>query len=241
MSGTQSQVSAGTQLVSRAEAAPFVRRVALVPGSPDSTPRSIQDMSRSNNRFSVLADPDDVNVEGGVSSGAVHTPVLASSTHKVETVAMDDGDTLVSEVAGSESEASSDIETDESDRESVHSIIRREEEDRAVPLVMEEVPEAIMTPGMHYGYGGSARSNYDPWIREGLASLDTVDMCHLFSMRAVVMKSPPKFLRGAYRSALRIALREICEGAAQHDQTRQTRGWKLLVLLPRMAVLQAVV
>ena len=163
MSGTQSQVSAGTQLVSRAEAAPFVRRVALVPGSPDSTPRSIQDMSRSNNRFSVLADPDDVNVEGGVSSGAVHTPVLASSTHKVETVAMDDGDTLVSEVAGSESEASSDIETDESDRESVHSIIRREEEDRAVPLVMEEVPEAIMTPGMHYGYGGSARSNYDPW------------------------------------------------------------------------------
>ena len=47
----------------------------------------------------------------------------------------------------------------------VQSIIRREEEDRAVPLVMEEVPEAIMTPG----------------IREGLASLDTVDMCHLFS------------------------------------------------------------
>ena len=73
----------------------------------------------------------------------------------------------------------------------VQSIFRREEEDRAVPLVMEEVPEAIMTLG----------------IREGLASLDTVDMCHLFSMRAMVMKSPPKFLRGAYRSALRIALR----------------------------------
>ena len=32
----------------------------------------------------------------------------------------------------------SDIETDESDTESVQSIIRREEEDRAVPLVMEE-------------------------------------------------------------------------------------------------------
>ena len=50
------------------------------------------------------------------------------------------------------------------------------------------------------------------------------------------MKSPPKFLHGAYRSALRIALREICEGAAQHDETRQTRGWKLLVLLPRMVL-----
>ena len=120
-------------------------------------------------------------------------------------------DTLVSQVAGSESEASSDTETDESDRESVQSIIRQEEE---------EVPEAIMTLG----------------IKEGLTSLDTVDMCHLFSMRAMVMKSPPKFLRGAYRSALRIALREICEGAAQHDETRQTCGWKLLVLLPRMVL-----
>ena len=82
------------------------------------------------NRFSVLTDPDDVSFEGGLSSGAVHTPVLASSAHQVETVAMDDGDTVVSEVA--ESEASSDTETDESDRESVQSIIRREEEDRAV-------------------------------------------------------------------------------------------------------------
>ena len=50
------------------------------------------------------------------------------------------------------------------------------------------------------------------------------------------MKSPPKFLRGAYCSALRIALRENCEGAAQHDETRQTRSWKLLVLLPRMVL-----
>ena len=68
--------------------------------------------------------------------------------------------------------------------ESVQSIIRRDEEDRAVPPVVEET-EARMTPG----------------IREGLASLDTVDMFHLFSMRAVVMKSPPKFFRGVYRSA----------------------------------------
>ena len=69
---------------------------------------------------------------------------------------------------------------------------------------MEEVPEAIMTPG----------------IREGLASLDTVDMCHLFSMRAVVMKSPPKFLRGAYRSALRIALGKFVKG----QQNMMKRG-----------------
>ena len=136
----------------------------------------------------MLADPDDVSFEGGASLGAVHTPVAM--------------DTLVSEVTGSESGASSDIEADESDRESVQSIIRREEEDKAVPLVMEEVPEAIMTPG----------------IREG------------------TVEESAKVLRGAYRSALHIALQEICEGAAQHDETRQTRGWKLLVLLPRMVL-----
>ena len=114
VSGTQSQGPAGTQLVHRVSAAPFVRRVALVPGSPDSTPRSIQDLSRSNNRFSVLADQDDVSFEGGASSGATQTTVPVSAAHvraahQVEAVAMDDGDTdtLVSEVAGSESEASS--------------------------------------------------------------------------------------------------------------------------------------
>ena len=81
VSGTQSPLSVGTQFVSRASAAPFVRTVALVPGSPDSTPRSIQDLSRSSNRFSVLADQDDVSFEGGASSCAVQTTVLASSAH----------------------------------------------------------------------------------------------------------------------------------------------------------------
>ena len=34
------------------------RRVVLVPGSPDDTPRSIQDRSCASNRFSVLAESD---------------------------------------------------------------------------------------------------------------------------------------------------------------------------------------
>ena len=34
------------------------RRVVLVPGSPDDTPRSIQDRSCASNRFSVLVEPD---------------------------------------------------------------------------------------------------------------------------------------------------------------------------------------
>ena len=73
-----------------------------------------------------------------------------------------------------------------------------------------------------------------PAIREGLRSLDHVDLVHLFSIRAVVMKSPPKFVRGAYRAAMRIALEEIVFGHQAQNEDRQSRGWKLFVLLPRM-------
>ena len=45
-------------------------------------------------------------------------------------------------------------------------------------------------------------------LREVLRSLDGVDVGHLFFMRAVLMKSPPAFVTGAYRAGLRIALKE---------------------------------
>ena len=109
---------------------------------------------------------DDVSFEVGASSGVVQTTVLASAhvraAHQVEAVSMDDGDT---DTLFSEVEASSDTETEESDTESVQSIIQREGGDRTVALIMEEVPEARMTPG----------------ITEGLASLDTV--CAICSRR----------------------------------------------------------
>ena len=55
-----------------------------------------------------------------------------------------------------------------------------------MPIANEvEVPEARMSGA----------------ISEGLVSLDTVDEGRLFSLRALVMKCPPKFLRGAYRAA----------------------------------------
>ena len=58
-----------------------------------------------------------------------------------------------------------------------------------VPIASEvEVPEARMSRA----------------ISGGLVSLDTVDVGRLFSLSAVVMKSPPKFLRGAHRAAMRI-------------------------------------
>ena len=43
-------------------------------------------------------------------------------------------------------------------------------------------------------------------ISEGFVSLGTVDM--VFFVCAHVMKSPPQFFSGAYRAAIRIALKE---------------------------------
>ena len=51
-----------------------------------------------------------------------------------------------------------------------------------------------------------------------------------FSRRAVLMKTVPHFLRGAFRNAMRIAMEEATHAqAGQHE-----RGWKLFMLLPRM-------
>ena len=59
--------------------------------------------------------------------------------------------------------------------------------------------------------------------RAGFVSLEAVVMEEEFDERACVMKSVPRFLRGPYRIALRVALEEI-ESA---DDTRRELGWKL--------------
>ena len=48
------------------------------------------------------------------------------------------------------------------------------------------------------------------------------------------MRSVPFVMRGAFRSALRIALQEIIDGTEAQSEVRTVRGWKLLLLLPRM-------
>ena len=73
-----------------------------------------------------------------------------------------------------------------------------------------------------------------PAIREALVSLDHVDLVHMFPRRAILMKCPPQFLRGAYKSAMRLALTEFQESAQGGDETRRTRAWKLFILLPRL-------
>ena len=65
-------------------------------------------------------------------------------------------------------------------------------------------------------------------VRGAFRLLDGVVLAHHFARR------PSKFLRGPFRTALRIALTEVSEGIDRGDVTRQERGWKLLLLLPRM-------
>ena len=60
-----------------------------------------------------------------------------------------------------------------------------------------------------------------PRIREAFRSLDEVDVAHLLKMRAVVMKSPPKFVHDAYCEAMRIALQEIVQGSEARNEDRQ--------------------
>ena len=71
-------------------------------------------------------------------------------------------------------------------------------------------------------------------LRAAFACLDGVDLIVMFKTRAHVMKSPPKFLRGAYKSVMRVALREWEAGAEVGDEVRRRRAWKLFLLLPRM-------
>ena len=60
--------------------------------------------------------------------------------------------------------------------------------------------------------------------------LDAVDLHTIFAKRAAVMKAIPQFLRGSFRNAMRVAMDE----ALQTNEVRNTRGWKLFLLLPRM-------
>ena len=71
-------------------------------------------------------------------------------------------------------------------------------------------------------------------VRTALAWLDHVNLVQVFQRRAFVMKSVPKFLIGAFCIALRTALQEAVLGGDEGDDIRQMRGWKLLLLLPRM-------
>ena len=68
----------------------------------------------------------------------------------------------------------------------------------------------------------------------GFRSLDVVQLSDAFQQRGCLMQNVPRFLRGPFRRALRVALEEILKGARTNDTVTEERGWKLFLMLPRM-------
>ena len=71
----------------------------------------------------------------------------------------------------------------------------------------------------------------DAVIRAAIRSMDEVNPRALFEKRAAVMKAVPRFLRGPFRSALKLALEEATRSPEEVDQER---GWKLFFMVPRV-------
>ena len=72
-----------------------------------------------------------------------------------------------------------------------------------------------------------------PRIREAYRRVNEVDVARVFRMRAVVMKSPPKFVRGACCAAMRIALPKFVEGSEARNVDNLLLPRLLLFRLPR--------
>ena len=92
----------------------------------------------------------------------------------------------------------------------------------------EEVPHSIPDTAVEVAVPRGAV------MREALEGLDGVDIRRIFSLRGAVMKTVPKFLFGPFRNALKFALEEATAGPPGREVVRQERGWKLLMLLPRL-------
>ena len=56
-------------------------------------------------------------------------------------------------------------------------------------------------------------------------------MVEIFHHRVAVMKSVPRFLRCPFRNAMKLVLEEVL---ASDQEVQQERGWKVLMMLPRM-------
>ena len=66
----------------------------------------------------------------------------------------------------------------------------------------------------------------------GFRSLDVVLLCDAFEQRGCLMQNVPRFLRGPFPRALRVALEEILKGARTNDMVTEERGWKLFCCYP---------
>ena len=71
-------------------------------------------------------------------------------------------------------------------------------------------------------------------VQHAFATLDIVNLAEVFAQRARVMQSVPWVIRGAFRTAVKVAMQEILAGTEANSHVRAARSWKLLLLLPKM-------
>ena len=64
--------------------------------------------------------------------------------------------------------------------------------------------------------------------------ITTLDLVEVFECKANVIRVVPHVVRGDFRLAIRAALEEIIARHEMHSDVRIGRGWKLLMLFPRM-------
>ena len=134
-------------------------------------------------------------------------------------------------------------EDQEATTDSIHSVPQRRRR-RLILNFSREQEEPVDSGGE--GLEQSARLNrgeepvdivFVPHARAttvGFQSLDDVDLTQVFEVPAMVMKSIPKFMRGAFRGALKLSLQEIQRGSTANNSVVEARGWKLFFLLPRL-------
>ena len=123
----------------------------------------------------------------------------------------------------------------ESDTESVRRIRRRR-------LVLQFEPDSA--PSQRDGSEGPHGDEDEPFdatgvpltnsVRVDFESLDVVNLESVFEIRGLVMKYVPKFMRGVFRGAIKTSLQAILRGRERNDIEVETRGWKLLMLIPRL-------
>ena len=84
---------------------------------------------------------------------------------------------------------------------------------------------------------GTLRKRYRSWrhwrSQPAFATLRSEHQ-NSFERTASVMRSVSHVRRGAFRAACRVALNETVRGCEEREGTRQVRGWKLFMFVPRM-------
>ena len=68
----------------------------------------------------------------------------------------------------------------------------------------------------------------------GLESLDENNLESVFEIRGIVMKTVPKFMWGVFRGSINTSLQAILSGRERKDVKLEAKGWKLLMLIPRL-------